>query len=192
MFCRKCGAAIEDNASFCSACGASINAESTTQYDDQQPQFNQEPINLLGMKWYKFLIYFALFASAVFNFVSGIRLVTGSVYGGSASYVYALFGGLQAIDVVVGLLTCVLAGLAIYTRFRLAGYYANGPKLMTLLYIGVLAINIIYIIGLAAVVPGTIFEELNFTSYIANSATAIIMIFVNNTYFKNRSHLFVK
>ena len=61
----------------------------------------------LGMKWYKFLIYFALFAGAFVNFIYGINYISGGIYvvetNGltTADTVYKLYGvGLQVVDIL--------------------------------------------------------------------------------------------
>lgn len=48
------------------------------------------------MKWYKFVIYFQLFAAAVFNVGAGIIFFTGSHYG-LDSFELKLFYGVLSI-----------------------------------------------------------------------------------------------
>ena len=67
----------------------------------------------LPMNWYKFLIYFALFASCVINAITGIGLMTGMIYGEASSYVYAFFGGLRVVDLLIGAVMICVAVLAI-------------------------------------------------------------------------------
>ena len=52
------------------------------------------------MGWFKFIIYFQLFASAVINAALGITAFTGSHYDGKAELVYAFFPGMSAVDKV--------------------------------------------------------------------------------------------
>ena len=197
MFCSQCGAQIEDTAKFCSACGAQTQSESAyenvhkPQYSQQPQFFNQVPTNALGMRWYKFLIYFLLFADAILNLITGIMRITGNVYNGGAELVWAYYEGLQAVDIMYSLFAFVFAGLCIYTRFRLSGSHSNAPKCVSSIYVITIIANILYLTALANILPQYVFESINFLSFIVNIIVSVIMLLANKTYFKKRSHLFV-
>ena len=77
----------------------------------------------LGMAWYKFLIYFALFAGAVINLLYGINYISGEIYfvetNGevSAEQVYAYYGNaLQTIDIIYGIFLITFSIFAIVVR----------------------------------------------------------------------------
>lgn len=81
MFCRNCGKEMTDGAAFCVSCGAANNPVNCEANNPVNYAANQMP-----MKWYNFLIYFALFAGAVLNVLTGIFMLTGAQYnmqGGS-------------------------------------------------------------------------------------------------------------
>ena len=160
----------------------------------QQPQYqNGAPLNqnaALGMGWYKFLIYFALFASAILNAVNGINLFTGEMYDGAAELVYEIIDGLQALDMFVAGASIVVACMAIYVRMRLAGYYKNGPKMLNNLYLAVVAVQLIYIIGIYIIFEDAA-EAVDFGGAYTNIAIGCAMMGVNASYFKKRAHLFV-
>ncbi|MBP3313232.1 MAG: zinc-ribbon domain-containing protein [Oscillospiraceae bacterium] len=182
MYCIKCGAQIEDNATFCSVCGAS-------QTESLQPTIKEEACQQT-MKWFKFLIYFSLFASAVLNFISGVQMLTGSIYGADADLVYAFFDGLKALDVLMGVGMLALAAFAIYTRFRLSGFYKNGPKMVMLTYAIDAALQLIYIIGVNVILPGEVVAEIDMTSTIVGIVVSVVMIWANKVYFDKRANLF--
>ena len=148
------------------------------------------------MKWFKFIIYFQLFASALLNLLSGISTLTGGQYGssGDAEMVYTAFSGLKTLDVLYGVCAIALAAGDIFVRMRLAGYRANAPKL----YLGVLAaavvLSLIYIIGVF-VILGEWADIIDLTAvvsqYTSQLFVSIIMIGANHVYFKKRAHLFV-
>ena len=164
-----------------------------------------QPSNTVGghpMAWYKFLIYFSLFAGAVLNAVSGIMSLTGANYhedGSDYSEVfYKFFPGLQTVDIIFGILCIALAAFGIYVRFRLSGYCANGPKMLSLLYTAVAAMNVVYLIALYIVISGSAIgdrvdfsEIVNVGAIVSNSAVSIAMIGINKKYFDNRKELFV-
>ena len=143
------------------------------------------------MKWFKFLINFALFASAVLNIGSGISQITGLAYGEMADLVYRIFDGIQTLDIIVGIGLFAVAALAIYARIRLAGYRKNGPKALNAVYLATAAVQLIYIIGIFIIAPNGIAEEIDFSTNITSIAISIGMVSANTTYFKKRAHLFV-
>ncbi len=190
MYCPKCGSANENTAQFCPHCGAALSQ--STQQPNVVPQQNApEQAPVLKMGWFKFLIYFSLFAGAILNIYTAISLLTGTAYGDSKDLVYAVFEDLKTLDMIIGLASLALAALGIYTRFRLSGYRSNGPKLLQWTLMLSVLINVGYLVGLNVVVP-EIAEELELSSFVSSITTSIVMIFVNNAYFKKRSHLFVK
>lgn len=147
----------------------------------------------MPMGWFKFLIYFSLFAGGILNIISAFPMLTGTTYGSSedAQLVYTVFEGIQTIDVIYGLLCIALGIFQIYTRFRLAGFHENGPKLLIGSYIGVVAINLFYYIGLHAVIPAEFMSEIDTGSIITSIITSAILAFINYSYFKKRDHLFI-
>lgn len=192
MYCGHCNAPLEENAAFCSKCGTPVAREAVQQpeigYQPPQPDNTANPANALPMNWFKFLIYFLLWAGAVLNVISGFSMITGMQYGEEAGLVYAFFEGLQMLDVFIGICTIALAGLGIYTRFRLAGFYKNGPKMLTMTYACGIAISLIYLIGAASIVSAEVIDS----SSIASLAGSAVMIAINTVYFKKRAALFTK
>jgi len=104
IYCTKCGNAVDETqAQFCNRCGAQIpqmptNYNQPMSQPSSQPYYGQsagqsagqpyysQPMSQpytqvplpLSMSWYKFLICFSLFASAILSVVSGILDVTGN------------------------------------------------------------------------------------------------------------------
>lgn len=114
------------------------------------------------MKWHNFLIYFALWAGGIVNIIGGLGLMA------RASQVYYGGGTLAMIGIVM-----IAYGIfSIYVRFRLAGYYTNGPTLLIASYV----INAIVSL---------------FTSGFTGLIASVIMIAVNYVYYNKRSSLFV-
>ncbi len=156
----------------------------------QAPQ--EAPKQALGMGWFKFLIYFALFAGAILNFASGINMLTGNIYGADAKEIYNFYGdGLKTLDVVVGILCIAVAGFGVFTRFRLSGFYKNAIIVLIVFYSAVTVVNLIYIIGIYAVLPDFVTRQVDVTSYSTQIGTSIGMGVANYMYFNKRKELFV-
>ncbi len=148
----------------------------------------------MPMKWFKFIIYFSLFASAVLNVITGITTLTGAQYQGVKNMVYLYFKDLKTADTLYGVVLLGLAAFAIFARFRLSGYRKNGPAMLNVVYIANSASALIYSIIAQAIVNNTPLGagiELDLTSAIASIVTSIVMVVINTIYFKKRAHLFV-
>jgi len=180
MNCTNCGQPINDNAAFCEHCGQ------PRQEVEQQPVITPPP-----MKWFKFLIYFSLFAGAALNLINGITTILGTQYGEYAELVYATFGSLRTFDIACGIYLILLAIFTIYVRFRLSGFRKNGPKLFMFVYVGIIVFTLIQTFGSMAILPQEAWGDLNFTSVGTNIATNIAYMAINYTYLKKRAHLFV-
>ncbi len=207
MFCPNCGANLPDGLNFCTSCGSQMSAPSAQPAPEsyqQPPQptrpsynpvYTQAPVGP-SMGWFKFLIYFVLFASGVLNIVNGFSYLTGSQYEEYADFIYAAIDSLQTVDVLVGIMMLAAGALAIFTRFQLSGYKANGPKFLLAVYAANAVINLVYFIGLNAVFSdfGSYADLIlgdTYTSIFVSIAVSVVMIFVNRTYFKNREQMFV-
>lgn len=145
------------------------------------------PAKVYKMGWHKFLIYFSLWVGALANLASGIQAITGAQYDGAANRVYLMYDGLQFADIAYGILLVGLAVLAIVTRYQLARFKRTGPKLLTVLYAGLVIVQVLYILA-AGLITGMNFFE---TSLISNIAASIAVIFINLKYYSNRASLFV-
>lgn len=180
-FCAVCGKEIVDEtAVYCPGCGAFV-ANST--YQPAAPTY--------PMKWYKFLINFLLYFSAVLNIGAGVLYITGGIYSYqsgnvSAELVYLFFDGLKTVDVIYGVFSIGIGVLGIYTRFMLAKYKSNGPTLLYALYIAGAVGTVIYNITAGAIIG----VEISFTDIISSVAGSVIMVVANHKYFTNRASLF--
>lgn len=153
--------------------------------------FTQAQPSGLPMKWFKFLIYFGLFAGALLNLVNGSIQRTGEQYGGYKELVYNRFAALQAVDIIFGILLILLAIFGVYTRFQLSSYRRSGPTCLNVLYIANVLISLLYLIAASALTQINIIE-LGGSSMIISLVISIFMVVVNTIYFKERRQLFVK
>lgn len=146
------------------------------------------------MKWFKFVIYFQLFANCVMNAISAISAFTGVQYLGEAESVYSYIDGLKGVDTIYGILLLGLAALAIIARMRLAKFCIDGPKFYHILLVAQMAVSVFYIIAVNSAVSNSIvaaYYEPDYTSVISSLVTTGVMLACNVAYFKKRTHLFV-
>lgn len=164
-----------------------INEQQPTNNSETQDKPAEKEAEAYGMKWYNFLIYFSLFASAVLNAISAIMYFTGAFYGGSADLVYDAFPGLQEIDVVCGMAFVCLAVMALVTRSALYWNKRKGPKLLCALYILNAVVGVLYAVVASAVTGQMLFDG----SIVITLVSSIVMLIVNNIYFKKRKDMFI-
>lgn len=177
QICGGCGAVIEEGGRFCPVCGKEIK--------------NIETKPSKPMKWYKFVIWVQLFLSAVLNLGTGIRYLTGTIYGKSASTVYFLYSGLKPLDILMGLLSIAAAVLAILVRQSLAHYKESGPGMYYIYWIFGIAYNVIYLFGLGVVgLFGVIGSQMG-TQFGTAIVTSCVMLALNIMYFTKRMDMFV-
>ncbi len=144
-----------------------------------------------SMKWFKFLIYFALFAGAVINLAYGITYISGDIYeiqtNGQATseMVYSLFSGLKVVDVFYGVVMILIGGFSIFTRFLLSKYRKNGPLFLYILCGIGAGLSLIYSIAVMSI---------SGVNQVANGVVSVIVsavfIIFNIKYFGKRKNLF--
>ena len=164
-----------------------------------------EPVNILQtepsvvqthypMKWYKFLIYFALFASAVLNTMSGISYMLGTIHGDILfiGSIYESYPALRIVDIVYGLLLIGVAIMAIYTRLQLAYYREKGPMCLYILYSATMALTVISFVSTSLVVQGANYTMLTLLyDTIPSLVVSAVTLVLNIVYFRKRKELFV-
>ena len=215
MYCRFCGTKIPDNVKFCPECGANLAPVPSAAPEESAPAapaapeiptpFDPTPYDPApysadsfasadvaaapqrGMKWFKFIIYFQLWAGMLVNLVTAGKYFTGAYYEGSAEMVYDFFPALQPLDIVMGVFCLALAVYAVVVQRALAKFRAKGPMMYYLMYIVNTAVTVLYLI-----IGSIIIGQSAFTAEVAGSIIgSIVMLFVNIPYFNNRKHLFV-
>lgn len=140
-----------------------------------------------GMKWFKFIIYFQLWAGMLVNLVTAGKYFTGAYYEGNAEMVYRVFPALQPLDIVMGVVCLALAVYAVVVQRALAKFRAKGPMMYYLMYIVNTAVTVLYLL-----IGSIIIGQSVFTAEVAGSIIgSLVMLFVNIPYFNNRKHLFV-
>ncbi len=164
MNCKNCGNPIDGEKSACSVCGAKIHNH-----------------DILPLKWHRFLVAVFLIVGAAVNLFNGIRLIFLNYPADTALH----HEGARILDVIVGFGMLLLTILGVHVRFRLSGYYKDGPKRLALLEGSSLIINLVYSVAAYAML-GHI--ALSFVCHILLDGA---MLFINTRYFKRREHMFI-
>ena len=146
----------------------------------------------LGMKWYKFLIYFALFAGAFVNFIYGINYISGGIYAVetnglvTADTVYKLYGvGLQVVDILYGLFLLAFAVFGLVLRNQLAKYKPDAPHFVRIFYSISAGAPFLYSVIVALITSQPLGIEAMLSLIVG-----LIFTLWNVEYFKKRAHLF--
>lgn len=149
----------------------------------------QEKETEYPMKWYKFAVYFQLFAFAALNMIWGMMHLMGPIFGyGKASEVIEKYPNIEIVEIIMAVLAFLLAILCLVDRQLLWHYKVQGPKLYLLVMAFSGIYNFIYS-ALASIVIGLPI----FTQYdIGGLLSTIIIVVLCRNYFKERSTLFTE
>ena len=205
MYCSNCGGLVPDGQYTCPNCGAYVGSTGQTYnapnqnmqqgYYQNNISYTQQSVQPeLGMKWFKFVIYFQLFLSALVNIINGFRISTGLHYGVTSrqlDYIYNHFDGLKMLDVCIGICIVVLGVLALITRFMLSGYKKCGPSMYIGLLIANIVIGFIYIAAFYFIVSSVSPDVSISGDTFITLETNLTLLVLNIIYFKKRKHLFV-
>ncbi len=226
QFCSQCGAALKEGQVFCSYCGAKTNntppqpvqpqqpiapqqpAQSAPyggQPNYSQPYFNNQPqytpltqTEEMPMKWFKFIIYFQLFAAFVLGIGNGILTLTGmqyDMYGSSAKDVYRIFPDMEIFDMCYGIMMIAIGVFALFVRSPLKNFRKNGPNLYYIFLGANIVASLIYIVGSEIAISQSRYSsyvDFDSSSTFSSIAVSCALLACNIGYFKKRMHLFTK
>lgn len=189
MICPYCSSENQESVNVCNQCGASLN---DTVQSISAPNNSIQNVEL-PMKWYKFLIYFLMFANAVSRFADGILCLIG-IDGGSVFEVLfegCMFTGkYRAIDIVYGIVCIVMSGVIFYVRNKLAKFKEGAPRLYIIYDIISAVFSFTYNLLIMFIL-----ENAETSSIIGDVIGAIVgeslYVYFNVVYFKKRNHLFI-
>ena len=174
MYCKNCGTKLPEGAAFCTICGAQVENTAPLPADPATLPPSTHP-----MKWHKFLIYFQLFLAAILNALNAVQYFAGLFSDPDG------FGAWSAIYIFYGVAYAVTAVLAIYARFRLAGFRQNGPKV----YMVFLGFNcVLQVLNLVNATGSDIYT---LSSAVSALLTIAVMMILTSIYYKKRADLFV-
>ena len=207
--CQRCGAYNDAENKFCKYCGAPFPEKENgadvppidpSLYGGQATGGSAFDPNHPPMRWYNFLIYFALFAGAILNFIDALQIFFGVYYVDEkfvnyTETLYANAPGLRILDYCYAGVLILLCAFMIYTRFALAGYRTFAPMLLVSLYVisglvGALYTMLTMLIGQSEV--SAFYLTATVISVIIGIGCNVLIAFLNHIYFSKRKHLFTK
>ena len=198
MYCEKCGKKINPEDKFCGSCGTAINS----LQESKENVFEAKDVELnkvkegLGMKWYKFLIYFALFFTVFSYIVNCVSLFTGAhydalvtaIYGpgsGGSEMIYKTYPAIKIVDRVYGVSLIVLAVVTLIIRSRLANFKTNGSNQYIIFLLIMVVINTAYSVCVAIIIKSADI------TLVTSTVALVARFFLEKLYFSKREHLFV-
>ena len=166
----------------------SENLESRESVDEQGVAYDAYGA-ALPMKWHKFLIYFALWAGAILNGLSGLQTLFGC-FGGELAPIYDAYPVLLALDLFSGL---CLVGIAVFqsiTRNALARLSRKAPQMVVWLYASTVILSVLQVVAVWLVSGVGL-------SYVMTPEMWLILIegalmtWANQVYYRKRAAMFV-
>ncbi len=223
MYCEHCGKKINNDDRFCGSCGTPVKQITPSlQKDDntgaptpiqkneayskihptlasdtsKEAQLTKANAEGLGMKWFKFLIYFGLFFSALIYVSQAIATFDGSqydatmnlLYGSNESWgeiIYQMFPSLSIVDKAYGAILLIFAVLSIVMRMRLAKFKTKAASQYILFLLSLMVVSVIYSIIVSFIVKSADM------SLVMMVILLVIRFFLEKRYFAKREHLFV-
>lgn len=140
-----------------------------------------------GLKWFKFIIYFQLWVTFLSSLSTAAGLFTGSIYGGDAELVYALWPALKVFGILTGILELAIGVYAVFVQRALAKFRVNGPRMYYILCGASIVISLLYFLAASIIIGESVFSADGISSLVVG----VVMLLVNVQYFGNRSYLFV-
>lgn len=200
MICNRCGTQFSDDSDFCPNCGMiAANSEPQLAFSTDAAAYENVEIkskpNYDGfpMNWYKFLIYFALFAGAILNVISGIFMIFGFQYGSNAQLYFSTYPSLKLIDIIFGCLTVLLGAYLLYVRFELAKLKKGAPIKLLISYGLNFLISASYLIVTTVLTSTDVGLDLGIIGpeIFSLVLSSVVIIYFNKIYFDKRESLFV-
>lgn len=198
MKCPYCGGEVSGDV--CNSCGAPVDRQASQPSAVNQPNYSHQNTqnsaadrnsDEKSMLWYYLLIFFVLFAGAAFNLIGAVRSFTGANYGAKAGYIYSAYSGLRYADIAMGGCCLLLAVIAVFARFALAGYKKSGPKLLYFYYILNIIAGVGYNVYVGILLNGYGNATLTAGAVVPIIASVIVLV-VNVIYFGKRKSMFKK
>ena len=199
--CSRCGAAVMETDRVCPTCGKIL--EPTPVQDDtrepesfRQPYPQQEYIRTpeprSGLRWFRFLTRFGLWADAAATLFFSLMLITGFAREDFAPY-YLAAPELGTVELVFGILLPPVAVFGVVTAVRLIFLRASAPKHLRMMQLIRAFLAFAQLVAVLIIINNH--DELSISfgmirDTLLTTVFAGIAVPINWIYFKRRESLF--
>ena len=166
----------------------SENLESRESVDEQGVAYDAYGA-ALPMKWHKFLIYFALWAGAILNGLSGLQTLFGC-FGGELAPIYDAYPVLLALDLFSGLCLVGIAVFQFITRNALARLSRKAPQMVVWLYASTVILSVLQVLAVW-LVSGVGLSYVMTPDMWLILIEGALMTWANQVYYRKRAEMFV-
>ena len=169
----------------------SLNEEYENNVIESEGQPLEQNQPELGMKWFKFLIYFWLFFGALEDLAQSLVLFF-NYENEFLDFEYYFYGNLRWLGILFAVVWLAIAAYGIYIRFRLAKFRKGAPKQYIIYEIVNQAVFLIFsLAGEFAMGQSDMMIASLVGGIIGSVLGGFVYIYPNIIYFKKRDHLFV-
>lgn len=190
---RLCEASADYKALYArlEAAAARLEASAFGEDDRGDGVLESQRAEAYPMKWHKFLIYFALWAGAVLNLISGVQMFSVGLNAGGMLWIgYEMSSGLRALYIVSGVLPDRHRRVSDLYAQRLARFSRPGPRMVVWLYASLVILNALEIL-LAWLLFGVPLNYLLTVDIWFYLIEGVLMTWANQVYYRKRAALFV-
>ena len=187
--CKNCGTEIRDEDRICYRCGTEyVEEESMTEEktDTADPKAYK-------LKWHKTFIAILMIAGAARVFFS-VQAITGwnlYIYNGVdiTVLVNMFYPGIKELNIVYGVMGLLTAILMYCVGFWLIKFRRKALKWMGIMFLGWIAVRVLYIGAVSLVSKRNSFEN---STIISTIVGYMILGVINWVYYSKRKEMFVK
>lgn len=170
-----------------------INEEYDNKLNFGKEQSNGNNQPELGMKWFKFLVYFLLFFGAAEDLIHAVAMIF-NIKNEFLDFDYYFIGNLRWLGILFAVAFVVSAAAGIYFRFELAKFKKGAPKKYIIFEIATQLLFLVY--NLAGIFSDSSLETYKLVGSFAGAVIGCVVggaifIYPSIIYFKKRNHLFV-
>lgn len=184
MKCEFCGYDINHDDSECRMCFHSKDVPLSDIVE--KSKCHNRLLSTKGMKWYKFIIYFQLIFSALFNLSTGIQYLTGTADNGNLALVWQMRPNFAISCWIYGIVMIGVGAFGFYVRSMLKNFYRGAPSMLSAYYVLSYGSSLLFNLYLKYFTSFYVQKSI-FISFIC----ALVFISLNSNYFTERYRLFV-
>lgn len=189
MKCDYCGKEVQNGLTVCDGCGAGL-----TVSDKENKTLSASAVKIPEpeMNWFKFLIYFSLYAYFVSSLIDAFLCFFGEKFGFLSEFIVEIIftGRFRFIGIIYAVIILIMAAAAIYVRNSLAKFKEFAPKYFIIWSISTSVISLLFTLLNITLIENSGFGDC-MGEVLGTAVGETIYVMCNVTYFKKRKHLFV-